>query len=484
MLATFTLRQKVGLITGPTLFFLVLASPVPEGMSMEASRVAAIALMMACFWMAETVPIPATAMLPIFLFPLLGVMPTADVTLSYGNQILFLFMGGFLIAVAMQKWNLHRRIALNVINKVGSSPNRLVLGFMLATSLLSMWISNTATCVMMTPVAIAVVEQTRRERADAAAKDNYNFGTALMLGIAYSSSAGGVATLVGTPPNAILIGIIDTLYGYEISFVDWMKLGIPVSVTMLALIWIVLTKVMYRMEDAGSHSENAHQHIQQQLIDMGPMTGEEFKVAMVFLLVAMSWILRGLFTPEWLSFVSDPAIAMCGAFLLFIIPASKEKGGFVLDWDTAKTIPWDIIILMGGGFALAAGFSESGLTEWLANQLTVLQGVHFFVLIIVVVLFVTFLTEMTSNAATATLFIPVMGALALSMDLHPFALMVPAALGASFAFMLPVATPPNAIVFASRQITIGQMAKTGFVLNIIGAIVVSSLSYLLLDQLQ
>lgn len=488
MFGTFTLRQKVGLITGPALFFLILASPVPEGMSLEASRVAAIALMMACFWMAETVPIPATAMLPIFLFPLLGVMPTADVTLSYGNQILFLFMGGFLIAVAMQKWNLHRRIALNVINKVGSSPNRLVLGFMLATSLLSMWISNTATCVMMTPVAIAVVEQTRRERADAAAKDNYNFGTALMLGIAYSSSAGGVATLVGTPPNAILIGIIDTLYGYQISFVDWMKLGLPVSLTMLALIWFVLTKVMYRMEDAGSHSENAHEHIQRQLAELGPMTTEEFKVALVFFLVALSWVLSGLFEPEWLSLVSDSAIAMCGAFILFIIPASKEanngKGGFILDWDTAKTIPWDIIILMGGGFALAAGFSESGLTEWLANQLTVLQGVHFFVLIIVVVLFVTFLTEMTSNAATATLFIPVMGALAISMDLHPFALMVPAALGASFAFMLPVATPPNAIVFASRQITIGQMAKTGLVLNIIGALVVSSLSYLLLEQLQ
>jgi len=217
---------------------------------------------------------------------------------------------------------------------------------------------------------------------------------------------------------------------------------------------------------------------------MGPMSSEEKKVALLFFFVAMSWILRGLFTPAWLDFVSDPAIAMAGAFLLFIMPAGKDKGGFILDWDTAKTIPWDIIILMGGGFALAAGFSESGLTEWLANQLTILQGIHFFVLIIVVVLFVTFLTEMTSNAATATLFIPVMGALAISMDLHPFALMVPAALGASMAFMLPVATPPNAIVFASRQISIGQMARTGLVLNLAGGLIISTLSYLLLDQLQ
>jgi len=484
MFATFSLRQKVGLFMGLALFFLVLVMPLPEGMSLPASRVAAVALLMACFWMAETVPIPATGILPIFLFPLLGVMPTADVTLSYGNQILFLFMGGFLIAVAMQKWNLHRRIALSVINKVGSSPNRLVLGFMLSTALLSMWISNTATCVMMTPVAIAVVEQTMRQRPEHLRAQPYNFGTALMLGIAYSSSAGGVSTLVGTPPNAILIGMIDTLYGYQISFVDWMKLGLPISICMLGIIWVFLTRIMYPMRDADEQNDLARLHIQQQLDKMGTMSGQEKKVALVFFLVAVCWILRGLFTPEWLNFVSDPAIAMCGAFLLFIIPAGEKQEGFILDWDTAKTIPWDIIILMGGGFALAAGFSGSGLTEWLANQLTVLQGVHFFVLIVVVVLFVTFLTEMTSNAATATLFIPVMGALAISMDLHPFALMVPAALGASFAFMLPVATPPNAIVFASRQITIAQMAKTGFVLNIIGAIVVSTLSYLLLKQLQ
>ena len=484
MFISFSLRQKVGLVTGPALFFLVLLLPTPDGMSLEASRVAAVALLMACFWMAETVPIPVTAMLPIFMFPLLGVMPTPAVTSSYGNQILFLFMGGFLIAVAMQKWHLHRRIALNVILKVGSSPNRLVLGFMLATALLSMWISNTATAMMMTPVAIAVIEQTRAERGEAAVSDNYSFGTALMLGIAYSASIGGVSTLVGTPPNAILIGIIDTLYGYEIAFVDWMKLGVPVSIVMLAITWFFLTKIMFRMEAPDSRSESAHRHIEDQLSAMGAMTSQEKKVAIVFFLVAVCWILRGLFTPESLSFVTDPAIAMTGAFLLFAIPAGRETGGFILDWDTAKTIPWDIIILMGGGFALAAGFSESGLTEWLANQLTILQGVHFFILIVVVVLFVTFLTEMTSNAATATLFIPVMGALAGSMDLHPLALMVPTALAASMAFMLPVATPPNAIVFASRQITIGQMARTGLALNIIGALVVSSLSYLLLGQLQ
>ncbi|MEX2366941.1 MAG: DASS family sodium-coupled anion symporter [Pseudohongiellaceae bacterium] len=483
MLDVFTLRQKVGLFAGPLLFLLMLIIPLPEGMSESAQRVAAVALLMACFWIAETVPIPATAMLPIFLFPLLQVMPTAQVTLSYGNQILFLFMGGFLIAVAMQKWNLHRRIALTVIYFVGSSPNRLVLGFMLATALLSMWISNTATTMMMLPVAIAVIEQTREDAGLVDAQGDYQFGVVLMLAIAYSASIGGVATLVGTPPNAIFIGLIDTLYGYDVSFFDWMKLGLPVSLCMLAACWFFLTRVIFRLEKSGSESHSAKRHIREELDRMGVITIEEKRIALVFFLVALSWILRGLIQPDALSMLEDSAIAMIGAFVLFVIPASRENRGHLLDWKTAATIPWDIIILMGGGFALASGFSESGLTQWIASQLTILQGVHFFIIIVAVVLFVTFLTEVTSNAATATLFIPVMGALAITMDLHPFTLMVPAALAASLAFMLPVATPPNAIVFGSRYVSINQMAAAGIWLNLVGAAIVSALSYLLLPVL-
>lgn len=486
MLHSFSLRQKIGLICGPALFLLVLLAPLPEGMSPAAAKVAAVALLMASFWIAETLPIPVTAMLPIFMFPLLGVLPTGQVTLSYGNEILFLFMGGFLIAVAMQKWQLHRRIALNIIYRVGSSPERLVLGFMLATAGLSMWISNTATAMMMMPVAMAVIEQTRKDAGslEHTGQGEYQFGVALMLAIAYSASIGGVATLVGTPPNAILVGMIDTLYGYEISFVDWMKLGVPVSVSMLCGCWFFLTRVIFRLEKSDTESEGAKHHIEVELEKLGSIRYEERCVASVFLLVAVSWILRGLIKPPSLAMVSDPAIAMAGAFILFGIPASREQGGFILDWRTAATIPWDIIILMGGGFALAAGFSETGLTEWIANQLAVLQGVHFFIIIVCVVLFVTFLTEITSNAATATLFIPVMGALAITLDLHPFTLMVPAAIAASMAFMLPVATPPNAIVYASRYVTIIQMAKAGVYLNILGAILVSILSYFLLPVLQ
>ncbi len=477
MFAAFSTRQKAGLLVGPLSFALILLMPLPPGMSPEAARVAAVAMLMASFWIAETLPIPVTAMIPIFLFPLLGVLPTGQVTLSYGNEILFLFMGGFLIAVAMQRWQLHRRIALNVIYWVGSGADRLLLGFMLATALLSMWISNTATAMMMLPVATAVIEQTRRDGD----QDHDRFGTALMLSIAYASSIGGVATLVGTPPNAIFIGIINTLYGYEISFVDWMKLGVPLSITMLSLCWLLLTRVLFRMPAHGQlHQEQAQQVIADELAAMGAMSPEEKKVALVFLLVASGWILRGLFEPAVLAMVSDPAIAMAGAFLLFGIPA---RDGFILDWKTAATIPWDVIILMGGGFALASGFSQSGLTEWMAGQLSILHGVHFFIIILSVVVFVIFLTEVTSNAATATLFIPVMGALAISMDLHPFTLMVPAALAASMAFMLPVATPPNAIIFASRYVTIGQMAGAGLWLNLIASLVVSVLSYLLLPVL-
>lgn len=474
MSINFTARQATGLVLGPLLFLGVLLLPVPEGLSAEGMRVGAVALLMACFWMAETVPIPATAILPIVLFPLLQVMPTAQVTVSYGDEILFLFMGGFLIAIAMQRWHLHRRIALNVILCVGSSPRRLVLGFMLSTALLSMWISNTATAMMMMPVAIAVIEQTRRKDASGPLSDP--FGVALMLGIAYAASIGGVATLVGTPPNAIFIGILDSLYGIQIGFLDWMKLGVPVSVTMLAICWYLLTRVLYRL-DAEDDNVGAHLHIRAELEKMGPISVEERRVALVFGAVALGWIGRGLFKPDFLSMVADSAIAMCGAFLLFILPRGEGREGRLLDWNTAAGIPWDIIVLMGGGFALAEGFSATGLTAWLANQLGVFQGMEPVLLILVVVLVVIFLTEMTSNAATATLFLPVMGALGVSMGLHPLTLMVPAAIAASMAFMLPVATPPNAIVFGSRMVTIRQMVSTGIWLNLAGSLVITGLVY-------
>ncbi|MEY4642669.1 MAG: hypothetical protein RLZZ227_2663 [Pseudomonadota bacterium] len=487
MLANLNRRQKTGLCVGPLLFLIVLLLPVPEGMSPEALRVSAVALLMATFWMAETLPIPVTAVLPIFMFPLLRILPTAEVTLAYGDQILFLFMGGFIIAIAMQKWNLHRRIALTVVSKVGSSPERLVLGMMVATALISMWVSNTATAMMMTPVGIAVIESTRHtdeNRAIGKVNSPDNFAIALMLSIAYAASIGGLATLVGTPPNAIFIGLLDRLYDQQISFFDWMKLGLPVSVLLLTLCWFLLTKVFFRMKDANADNADARLYIDGELARMGPISAEESRVAGVFALVAIAWVLRGLINAPALSMVSDSAIAMAGAFMLFIIPAGRDKGGFLLDWESAVGIPWDVILLMGGGFALAEGFTTTGLTEWLAGQLGVLQGMPVFVMMLVVVVFIVFIGEMTSNAATATMFIPVMGALAVSMGLAPLTLMVPTVIATSLGFMLPVATPPNAIVFGSRYLTIENMVKAGFWLNIGGALIVAVLCYYLLGVVE
>jgi sodium-dependent dicarboxylate transporter 2/3/5 len=479
MLSSLNKRQKTGLIGGPLLFLVVLMLPLPEGMSIEALRVAAVALLMASFWMAETLPIPVTALLPIFLFPLLGVMSTAETTLRYGDQTNFLFMGGFLIAIAMQKWELHRRLALNVVSAIGSSPKRLVLGMMLATGLLSMWVSNTATVMMMTPVGMAVIQSVRMDPVHGAPIRD-NFSIALMLAIGYSASMAGLATLIGTPPNAIFRGQLELLYGRQIDFVDWMMLGVPIALCLLALCWFVLTCVFFPMKDGDVDNPAARRHLDKELAAMGAITPEERRVVWVFAIVAACWILRGIPGVPAPPLVSDSAIAMAGAFMLFVIPASDKHGGFLLDWETAVGIPWDVILLMGGGFALAEGFTATGLTEWLSGQFGALQALPLFALILCIVLFITFIGEMTSNAATATMFIPVMGALSVSLGMDPLTLMVPTVLATSLGFMLPVATPPNAIVYASRVMSIEDMVKAGFWLNVGGAVIVAVLSYALL----
>ncbi len=432
-------------------------------------QVAAIAILMATYWITEAIPIPATALMPIVLFPLLDVMPTSKVTLSYGNHLIFLFMGGFLIAVTIEKWQLHKRIALHTILLVGVSANQIILGFMLATAFLSAWISNTATAMMMVTIGLAVIKQAQQD--DSQLKDQSDFSSALMLGIAYSASIGGVATLIGTPPNAILAGVIESNFNYTIGFAQWMAFAAPLSIIMLIICWIYLTRFAFHAEFDQLPGGKAG--IVNQLNKLGPMSAAEKKVLTVFVLVAASWLIRGLIDIPALKFVTDSSIAIAGALILFMIPNDIKKGEFLLDWKTAKNIPWDIMILFGGGFALANGFASSGLTEWIANQLIALQGMNLIVIVFMVVLLVIFLTEVTSNTATSSLLIPVMGAFAVAMSVHPLNLMVAVALSASFAFMLPVATPPNAIVFSSRQITIPQMATTGIVLNIIGSILIT-----------
>lgn len=465
-------RRTIGLFLGPLIFVLMLLLPVPDGMSPAALHVAAVALLMAIWWVSEALPIPATALLPIALFPLLGVMKTQQVTLAYANHLIYLFMGGFFIAVTMEKWNLHKRIALHTIRLVGISPNRIILGFMLATAFLSMWISNTATAMMMVTIGLAVIRQTQdsaQQQGEVLALQA--FATALMLSIAYAASIGGVATLIGTPPNAILAGVVEKTYGITIGFADWMVFALPLSVVMLALTWFYLTRFVYRGE--MSELPGGRQTIDRELERIGPIQKQETRVLVVFVCVAAAWILRSVVDIEALAMVTDSSIAILGALALFVIPADFGKREFLLDWHTAVKIPWDIIILFGGGFALAQGFASSGLTQWIANQLTVLEGANIVLLVGVIVLLVIFLTEVTSNTATASLLLPIMGAMAIAMNIHPLATMIAVAIAASFAFMLPVATPPNAIVFASRAVTMPQMAKAGFALNLLGIVLIT-----------
>jgi sodium-dependent dicarboxylate transporter 2/3/5 len=480
-LRVLTNRRQLGLVLGPLVFFVILGLSPPAGMSVTAWHVVAVACLMAIWWISEAIPIAATALLPVALFPLLNVMSTTATTSSYANHIVFLFLGGFLIAIAMQKWNLHRRIALHTIRLVGVSPPRIILGFMLATAFLSMWISNTATAMMMLPIALAVAGQLGAPQTNATSASPSPFGIALMLGIAYAASIGGVATLIGTPPNAILAGIVERLYDYRISFAAWMGFGLPLSIVMLAIAWFYLTRIAYPVKQYTFNQVS--DVIQQELQQLGPVSRQERWVASIFALVAISWITRGLFDIKWLDGVSDATIAMIGALLLFTIPANIKTGEFLLDWSSAAKLPWDILILFGGGFALAQGFSDSGLTEWVVSQLAVLSGVNLVIVVLVIALVVIFLTEITSNTATATLTLPVLGAMAVAIDVEVMALMVPAAIAASYAFMLPVATPPNAIVFSSRYVTIPQMARAGFYLNLVASLVITVFVILVLPYI-
>jgi len=473
-------RQRVGLLAGILFCLLVLLLPEPAGMPDGAQAVAAVACLMATWWLTEAVPIAATALLPMVLFPLLGVASSASVAPAYAHHLVFLFLGGFLLAAAIQRWGLHRRIALHAILVVGTSPRQTVLGFMLAAALLSMWISNTATAMMMLPIAIAVIEQLREFRP-ADREEDHAFATALMLGIAYAASIGGVATLIGTPPNAILAGMLETLYGIEIGFARWFILGLPLSLLMLAITWFYLTRVAFK--PCCERVPGLRESVTRELAELGPPGPAERRVLTVFGLVATAWMSHGLLPFETLAGIADSSIAVCGAIALFALPAGDAGGSRLLDWNSASRIPWEILILFGGGFALAQGFADSGLTQWLVARVEFPPGTVLFWVILSVTLAVIFLTEITSNTATATIVIPLVGALASAVQAAPVLLMLPAAIAASYAFMLPVATPPNAIVFSSGRVSMLQMARCGLWLNLVAALMISGLVTVLQDWL-
>lgn len=470
------LREKTGFFLGPILFVIILLLPLPEGMKPEALKVAAVTALMAVWWITEAIPLPATSLLPIALFPILGVMKSAASTAPYANHLIYLFMGGFFIAVTMERWNLHKRVAMHIVKLVGTSPSRIVLGFMIATGFLSMWVSNTATAMMMVPIGLAVIkktaEETGKKKHESGVPLTDNFGISLMLGIAYAASIGGVATIIGTPPNVVMVGMLDKMYGQSISFSDWMLFGIPLAVIMIAIAWFLLTKVLFPVH--GEVLSGGKEYIQEELRRLGRTSPEEKKILVIGAFVCTSWICRGFIHIDALKYVHDATIGILGAGLLFMTPTNFAKREFLLDWKTAVRIPWDIILLFGGGLALANGFGKSGLAVWLATQLTGLQGTNMVVFIGIVVLMVIFLTEITSNTATATLLVPIMGSAAVALQIHPFGPIIAGCVSASFAFMLPVATPPNAVVFGSGCISIPQMAKAGIWLNIIGSVVITA----------
>lgn len=479
---SYSKAQLIGLFLGPVLFILMLLFFKPSGLPAQGVAIAASTVWIATWWITEAVPIPVTSLLPLILFPLTGGLEMGDTASAFGDETIFLFMGGFMIALAMEKWNLHRRIALTIISLIGTNMNRIVLGFMVATGFLSMWISNTATAMMMVPIGLAIIYQVTDALKDDPSVDtsqeNFGFGKALMLGIAYSASIGGIATLIGTPPNTLLAGAINKMYGIELSFAKWMMFGVPFAWVFLIIVWIYLVRVAYPSKIKELPGGTAV--IDEEKRKLGEASTEEKLVLLIFGLAAFSWITRTFLLSKFIDGLSDGIIAMFFAIVLFIIPSVSKKGDHLLDWETAVKLPWGILLLFGGGLAIASGFVNSGLSEWIGTQLTGLQGVSLLVVVLTVATLVIFLTEITSNTATASMMYPIMASLAVALGYHPYALMIAAGVAASCAFMLPVATPPNAVVFGSGYLRIPDMAKAGFVLNIIGAILVTITIYFIL----
>jgi len=444
----------------------------PNDLSQSGFNLLAITLWMAIWWVTETVPISVTALLPIVLFPLLEVLSIGETTQQYGHKYVFLYIGGFILAIGIERWNLHKRIALQIIKLIGSKASYLILGFMVATAFLSMWISNTATTVMMLPIAIAIANQIQNHNLEDFIQSSL-FSKALMLSIAYSASIGGIATLIGTPPNLVFAGVLENTYGIKISFFEWMKFGLPVSLVLLFICWKYLTSFAFklnRVKFSGGKKE-----VQTMLSKLGKLSYEEKRVGIVFMIAALGWIFRGLLETILVG-IDDTIIAISAAILLFLIP-TKKGNRKLLTWDEAVKIPWGIIILFGGGMALAKGFVETGLANWIASQINIFQGVSIIVLVLIITTLVNFLTEVTSNLATTAMLLPILAPVALSFDVHPYILMIAVTLSASCAFMLPVATPPNAIVFGANYLKVSDMATKGFLMNVISILIIALVVY-------
>ena len=469
-----SLTKVIGLILGPVLFIL-LSNLESQGLSPEAWKVMGLGFWMITWWATEATPIPVTALLPIIVYPLSGVASVVDATAPYASPIIFLFMGGFLIALGLEKHNLHRRIALNLIKITGTHANGIILGFMISTAFLSMWISNTATTVMMLPIAMSVIgllESSDKRLTEGSHQKAFSmFSLALLLSIAYSANVGGTATIIGTPPNVVLVGYLNEFLDYEVEFSRWLLIGIPISLVLLGGIYVLLTYVLF--PSRLGEIEGSKQVIQQQLRDLGNLSKEEKLVTFVFLLTAFGWIFKKYINMAiGADLLNDTVTAMTGGILMFLMPVNLKKGEFLMKWSDTINLPWGILILFGGGLSLARGMESTGLIQLIGESIA---GNDFSIVILTTLLITTmlFMTEVMSNVALTTIFIPVVIGIAQGLNIEPIALAIPVALASSCAFMMPISTPPNAIVFASGRIKIKQMMRAGFILNIVSILILA-----------
>ncbi|MCF6347194.1 MAG: DASS family sodium-coupled anion symporter [Flavobacteriaceae bacterium] len=461
-----TLTKKIGLLLGPLLFFIILNLPF-EIVSQKGDAVIAIALWMVIWWITEAVSISVTALLPLILFPLLKIMPIADVGANYGSPIIFLFFGGFVLALALEKVNLHKRIALNIIRLTGTTPNKVVLGFMIATGLMSMWISNTASTVVMLPIAMSVIKLLIDD-ADGFTKDDQNFALSVMLGIAFSANAGGIATVIGTPPNSVLIGLLENEYNIEISFLKWMTLGLPFSIIMITIIYFVLVKWMFPNKNVQFNASSTV--IDSELDKLGKITKKEKRVLLIFGVTVFLWIFRTLINKLIPSLaLSDTIISLMAAVSLFAIPFNFRKGDFIIHWKDTEKLAWGILILFGGGLALAKGMSASGIVNIVTDTIAA-SNISILFTASLLILLMLFMTELMSNVALIAVLAPVVAGIAIGLEIPILYLLIPVTIASSCAFMLPMATPPNAIVFASGFVKVPQMARVGIILNLIAVL--------------
>ncbi len=479
--------NKIGLVGGSSIFILMVLffNPTPD--RPEVGLMAAVATVMAIFWITEAIPLAATALIPLVALPLTGILDSRTVSKAYINSMIFLFIGGFLIALAMERWNLHRRIALNIIRRAGRRADYMVLGFMVASGFLSMWISNVATTVMMLPIGLAIISKMEEAFGE---KRTHLLSVVLMLGIAYACSIGGVATLVGTPTNLAFVQIFHELFPDSpfIAFGEWMIIGIPYAVVMVGITWFLLTRVIYPI-DLSLHLDR--EIVDRELRELGPLKSGELRILVVFCITVVLWTFRRdlnvgvLQIPGWSGLwegfrnTDDGTIAIAMALLLFFLPAGKDHPSIrLLDKDIFKKIPWDVIILFGGGYALAGGFVSSGLAQFIGESFPVSDGVPPWVYVLLICLGITFLTELSSNSATLSMMLPILAGLAVSLNINPLLFAIPATISASMAFMMPVATPPNAVIFGSRRLQIYEMAKAGLVLNFVATVLTVIALYL------